>query len=90
MFAGTEPYCRESGLILPSPRLAFRESVSDEDILREIAGLLRQPKSHTQMIGEFLREASVLIVVFAPLETLFNPDVSPWWKRRQSPPSVWS
>jgi hypothetical protein len=54
--------------------------MSDDDALREIAGILKKPKTHTQMIGEFLREASVLIVVFAPLETLFNPGVSSWWE----------
>jgi hypothetical protein len=52
--------------------------MSEEDILREIAATLEKPKTHTHMIGEFLREASVLIVVFAPLETLFNPGVSSW------------
>jgi hypothetical protein len=54
--------------------------MNDEEILREIAATLKKPKSHTHMIGEFLREASVLIMVFAPLETLFNPGVSSWWE----------
>jgi hypothetical protein len=54
--------------------------MSDEDALREIAGILEKPKTRRQMIGELLREASVLIVVFAPLETLFNPGVSSWWE----------
>jgi hypothetical protein len=32
------------------------------------------------MAGEFLRELCVLVVVFAPLETLFNPGVTSWWE----------
>jgi hypothetical protein len=54
--------------------------MSDEDVLREIAAILTRPKSRAQMAGEFLRELCVLVVVFAPLETLFNPGVTSWWE----------
>ena len=32
------------------------------------------------MAGEFLREVAVLLIVFAPLEALFNPGELPWWE----------
>jgi hypothetical protein len=54
--------------------------MSDEEILREIATILAKPKSRGQMAGEFLRETCVLVVVFAPLETFFNPGVASWWE----------
>jgi len=53
--------------------------MSEENILREIADLLSKRKSRSEMIGEFLREASLLVLVFAPLDTMFNPDASPRW-----------
>ena len=31
------------------------------------------------MPGEFLREISVLLLVFAPLDALFNPNASSLW-----------
>ena len=55
-------------------------TMSEEDLLREIARTLTKPKSRTQMVGEALREIGVLLLVFAPLETLFNPGVSSWWE----------
>ena len=54
-------------------------TMSEEDILREIAALLARSRSRTQMVGDALREVGVLLIVFAPLETLFNPGVSSWW-----------
>jgi hypothetical protein len=54
--------------------------VADEDVLREIADLLARPKSRSEMAGEFLREVAVLLIVFAPLEALFNPGALPWWE----------
>lgn len=53
--------------------------MADENILREIADLLARPKSRSEMAGEFLREVAVLLVVFLPLESLFNPGALPWW-----------
>lgn len=47
--------------------------MSDEDVLREIADLLRRPTSRSEMVAEFLREIAVLLVVFVPLEALFDP-----------------
>ena len=54
--------------------------VADENGLREIANLLGRPKSRSEMAGEFLREVAVLVIVFAPLEALFNPGALPWWE----------
>jgi len=51
-----------------------------EDVLREIVDLLVKPKSRTEMVSEFLREAAVLLVVFVPLEALFNPGALRWWE----------
>ena len=64
-------------------RLEFRSDrflhshapVSDDDILREIVSLLARRKSRGEMIGELLREIGVLLVVFIPLDALFNPNV---------------
>lgn len=53
--------------------------MSDEDLLREIARLLARRKSRSEMIGEFLREASLLIAVFTPLDVVFNPRASSAW-----------
>jgi len=50
-----------------------------EDVLREIADLLARTKSRGEMAGECLREMAVLVMVFAPLEALFNPGDLPWW-----------
>ena len=47
--------------------------MSDEDILRDIATLLARRKSRGEMIGELLREISVLVLVFVPLDAVFNP-----------------
>jgi hypothetical protein len=52
--------------------------MSDEEILREIAATLKKPRSRAQMIGEFFREAGLLLAVFGPLETIFNPGISSW------------
>lgn len=54
--------------------------MADEDVLREIADLLARPKSRSEMAGELLREVAVLIVVFVPLEAVFNPGALPWWE----------
>ena len=54
--------------------------MADEDILREIADLLASSKSRTEMAAEFLREVAVLVLVFAPLDALFNPGALPWWQ----------
>jgi len=54
--------------------------MADEDVLREIADLLARPKSRSEMAGEFLREVAVLVMVFAPLEALFNPGQLAWWE----------
>lgn len=54
--------------------------MADEDVLREIADLLARPTSRSEMVGEFLREVAVLLIVFAPLEALFNPGALPWWE----------
>jgi len=54
--------------------------MADEDVLREIADLLARPKSRSEMVGEFLREVGVLLVVFVPLEALFNPGALRWWE----------
>ncbi len=48
-------------------------ALSDEDILQEIASLLARRKSRGEMIGELLREISVLLLVFVPLDAVFNP-----------------
>ena len=50
-----------------------RSSVADENIQREIADLLARRKSRGEMVGEFLREIAVLLVVFVPLEAMFQP-----------------
>ena len=52
--------------------------VTEEDVLRDIAHLLAKRKSRSEMIAEFLREISVLVLVFAPLDALFNPGASSW------------
>jgi len=54
--------------------------MADEEVLREIADRLAKPKSRSEMVGEFLREVAVLLIVFAPLEALFNPGALPWWE----------
>ena len=54
--------------------------VADDEILREIATLLTKPRSRAEMTGELLREAALLVIVFAPLDALFNPGVLPWWQ----------
>ena len=54
--------------------------MSEKEVLREIARILTKPKSRSHMVGEFLREASVLLIVFVPLETVFNPGISSWWE----------
>jgi len=54
--------------------------MSEEDVLRDIARILSKPKSLREMVAEFLREASVLLVVFTPLEAFFNTAVSAWWE----------
>ena len=54
------------------------ESVmSEEDILREIASTLVRPKSRSEMLGEFLCEIGVLLLVFA-LDAFFSPEAQ-WW-----------
>jgi hypothetical protein len=53
--------------------------MSEEDVLREIVEILARRKSRSEMIREFLREASLLSLVFVPFDVLFNPDaVSPF------------
>jgi len=32
------------------------------------------------MVGDFLREVAALLVVFTPLEAVFNPGALPWWE----------
>ncbi len=54
--------------------------MADENVLREIADLLARPKSRTVMMSEFLREISVLLVVFVPLDAAFNPGTLRWWQ----------
>jgi hypothetical protein len=54
--------------------------MADEDVLREIADLLARPKSSSEMAGKFLREIAVLLMVFGPLEALFNPGALRWWE----------
>jgi hypothetical protein len=54
--------------------------VADENVLREIADLLARRKSRIEMIGEFLREIAVLLVVFVPLDAAFNPGTLRWWQ----------
>ena len=54
--------------------------MADEDVVRGIAKALAQPKSRTEMVSEFLREVAVLLVVFVPLEALFNPGALPFWE----------
>ena len=49
--------------------------MADDEIFREIARLLAKSKSRSEMAGEVLREIAVLLLVFAPLEWLFNPGV---------------
>ena len=53
--------------------------MADENVLREIADLLARRKSRIEMMGEFLREIAVLLVVFVPLDAAFNPGTLPWW-----------
>jgi hypothetical protein len=54
--------------------------MGDEDVLREIADLLARPKSRSEMAGELLREIAVLLLVFAPLEAIFNPGALRFWE----------
>lgn len=54
--------------------------MAEEEILREIADLLAKRKSRGEMAGELLREAAVLLMVFAPLEALFSPSALHWWE----------
>ena len=54
--------------------------MTEEDVLRDIANLLVKSKSRAEMASDFLREISVLIFVFAPLEALFNPGTLAWWE----------
>lgn len=54
--------------------------MADEDVLREIADLLARRKSRREMVSEFLREVAVLLVVFVPLDALFNPGALRWWE----------
>ncbi len=49
-------------------------------MLREIADLLARPKSRSEMVAEFLREVAVLLVVFVPVDALFNPGALSWWE----------
>ena len=78
-----QPGPRTRRHFLPSP-LAIRRSsaanvsccasrVADEDLPREIADLLGRRKSRSEMVGELLREFAVLLIVFVPLEAMFNP-----------------
>jgi hypothetical protein len=53
--------------------------MSEEDVLREIVRQLARRKSRSEMVGEFLREVSLLGVVFAPLDMLFNPGAASGW-----------
>ena len=53
--------------------------MTEEDILRDIAHLLAKRKSRSEMIAEFLREIGVLVLVFAPLDALFNPGALSSW-----------
>lgn len=55
-------------------------AMANEDVLREIADLLARRKSRSEMVAEFLREVAVLLVVFVPLEALFNPGALRWWE----------
>jgi len=52
--------------------------MADENVLREIADLLARRKSRREMSGEFLREIAVLLVVFVPLDAIFNPGALRW------------
>jgi len=54
--------------------------VADEDVLREIADLLARRKSRIEMMGEFLREIAVLLLVFVPLDAAFNPGALRSWQ----------
>jgi len=54
--------------------------MADEDVLREIANLLGRRRSRSEMVGDFLREVAALLVVFTPLEAVFNPGALPWWE----------
>jgi hypothetical protein len=60
--------------------LASLDGVADVQHLGEIADILSRPKSRSEMTGEFLREVAVLLVVFVPLEALFNPGALQWWE----------
>ncbi len=54
--------------------------MAEEDVLREIADLLARRKSRIEMMGEFLREIAVLLLVFVPLDAAFNPGALRWWQ----------
>ena len=69
-----------SGLSVADRFLHRLQSVADDEILREIARLLATSKSRSELTGELLREIAVLLLVFAPLEWLFNPGVARWWE----------
>ena len=69
-----------SGLSVADRFLHRLQSVADDEILREIATLLAKSRSRAEMTGELLREAALLVMVFAPLDALFNPSVLPWWQ----------
>jgi len=55
-------------------------SVADDEMLREIIRILAAPKSRSEMAGELLREAALLVMVFAPLDALFNSGLLRWWQ----------
>jgi hypothetical protein len=54
--------------------------MADDEILREIVRLLATPRSRSEMTGELLREAALLVMVFAPLDALFSPGLLRWWQ----------
>ena len=54
--------------------------MGDEELLREIANVLIRRKSRDEMIAECLREVGVLLIVFVPLEAIFNPGKLVWWQ----------
>ena len=56
------------------PILAVSADMPLETLLQEIVTLLSTSKSRSEMAGELLREVAVLLIVFAPLEWLFNPN----------------
>ena len=62
----------------PAWVLLRHEPMASADLLREIASLLARRKSRGEMAGDFLREIAVLLVVFVPLEAVFNPGALRW------------